>query len=114
MAGDPDPAKSESMALACIEGGADLLELGMPFSDPIADGPTLQQAAMRALAKGTDVAACLKIAARVRAKTDVPIVLMGYLNPVLAYGVERFFAGCEKSGVDGVILPDLPPEEADE
>jgi tryptophan synthase alpha chain len=111
MAGDPDLAASRAMALACIQGGADLLEIGMPFSDPIADGPTLQRAAERALAAGTTAARCLKLAAMVRKTTAIPIVLMGYLNPILAYGPERFLRDCELSGVDGLIVPDLPPEE---
>lgn len=114
MAGDPNWNTSKAVALACLEGGADILELGFPFSDPIADGPTLQRAAERALASGTTLARCLDLAAALRAKTAVPLVLMGYLNPVLAMGVETFFARCAQSGVDGVILPDLPPEEAGE
>jgi tryptophan synthase alpha chain len=114
MAGDPDLATSRAMALACAEGGADLLEIGMPFSDPIADGPTIQLAAERALAKGTTVAACLEMAAAVRARTTVPIALMGYVNPVLSYGEARFIEDCARAGVDAVILPDLPPEEAED
>jgi tryptophan synthase alpha chain len=114
MAGDPDLDTSRAMALACVEGGADLLELGMPFSDPIADGPTLQQAAERALASGTNTAGCLEVAAAVRARSQVPIALMGYLNPVLAHGPERFFAGCAAAGVDALIVPDLLPEESGE
>ncbi|HET7754640.1 MAG TPA: tryptophan synthase subunit alpha [Anaeromyxobacteraceae bacterium] len=114
MAGDPDVATSRAMALACAEGGADLLEIGMPFSDPIADGPTIQLASERALAKGTTVANCLEIAAWVRARTPVPIALMGYLNPVLSYGEERFVEDCGRAGVDAVIIPDLPPEEAED
>jgi tryptophan synthase alpha chain len=112
MGGDPDLATSREMALACAAGGADLLEIGMPFSDPIADGPTIQAAGERALASGTSVAACLRLAADVRRRTPAAIALMGYLNPVLAYGEERFLDGCAASGVDAVILPDLPPEEA--
>ena len=112
MGGDPDLATSRAMALACVEGGADLLEIGMPFSDPIADGPTIQLAAERALAKGTTVADCLELAASVRARADVPIAMMGYVNPVLSYGEVRFLDDCAKAGVDAVILPDLPPEEA--
>jgi tryptophan synthase alpha chain len=114
MAGDPDLATSRAMALACAEGGADLLEIGMPFSDPIADGPTIQLAAERALAKGTTVAGCLEVAASVRARTEVPIALMGYVNPVLSYGEARFVDDCARAGVDAVILPDLPPEEAED
>jgi tryptophan synthase alpha chain len=114
MAGDPDLATSRAMALACAEGGADLLEIGMPFSDPIADGPTIQLAGERALAKGTTVGACLEMAAAVRARTAVPIALMGYVNPVLSYGEARFIEDCARAGVDAVILPDLPPEEAED
>jgi tryptophan synthase alpha chain len=113
MAGDPDLASSREMALACAEGGADLLEIGMPFSDPIADGPTIQAAAERSLRAGTGVGDCLDLAAAVRRRTAVPIALMGYVNPVLSYGEARFLDGCAAAGVDAVILPDLPPEEAD-
>ncbi len=114
MGGDPDLATSEAAALACVEGGADLLELGMPFSDPIADGPTLQLAAERALASGTTVRDVLRLASALRRRTEIPIALMGYVNPVLALGEERFLAGAARAGVDAVILPDLPPEEAGE
>jgi len=113
MGGDPDLATSRDMALACAEGGADLLEIGMPFSDPIADGPTIQAAGERALAAGATVEGCLRLAADVRKRTRAPIALMGYVNPVLAYGEERFLDGCARAGVDAVILPDLPPEEAE-
>ena len=88
MGGDPDLATSRAMALACVEGGADLLEIGIPFSDPMADGPTIQHAAERALASGTTPDGVLEVAAAVRARSDVPIALMGYLNPILARGVE--------------------------
>ncbi|HTN51772.1 MAG TPA: tryptophan synthase subunit alpha, partial [Anaeromyxobacter sp.] len=93
MGGDPDLDGSRAMALACVEGGADLLELGVPFSDPIADGPTIQAAAGRALAAGTTVARVLDLARAVRARTEVPIALMGYLNPMLSHGPERFARG---------------------
>ncbi len=112
MAGDPDQATSLAMALACVEGGADVLELGVPFSDPIADGPTIQAAAQRALAAGTTFDDVLAIAARVRARSPVPIALMGYLNPMIARGVDRLVAGCREAGVDALIVPDLLPEEA--
>jgi tryptophan synthase alpha chain len=112
MAGDPDLETSQAMALACAEAGADLLELGIPFSDPIADGPILQHAAERALAAGTSLPDVLAVAAAVRARSSIPIVLMGYLNPILARGIERFARDCERSGVDAVIVPDLLPEEA--
>jgi tryptophan synthase alpha chain len=112
MAGDPDLATSRDMALACAAGGADILEIGMPFSDPIADGKTIQGAGERALRSGTTIASCLKIAAEVRRRTPAAIALMGYVNPVLAYGEERFLDDCAAAGVDALILPDLPPEEA--
>jgi tryptophan synthase alpha chain len=112
MAGDPDLATSRDMALACAAGGADILEIGMPFSDPIADGKTIQAAGERALRSGTNVAACLRLAAEVRRRTAAAIALMGYVNPVLAYGEERFLDDCAAAGVDALILPDLPPEEA--
>ncbi len=112
MGGDPDPATSLAMALACVEGGADVLELGVPFSDPIADGPTIQAAAQRALSRGTTLEDVLEIAAKVRARSQVPIALMGYLNPMIAGGVDRLVAGCIRAGVDALIVPDLLPEEA--
>lgn len=114
MGGDPDLASSREMALACAEGGADLLEIGIPFSDPIADGPTIQAAGERALAGGATLAGVLAMAAEVRRRTPVAIALMGYVNPVLAMGERRFLDACAASGVDAVILPDLPPEEAEE
>lgn len=114
MGGDPDVASSKAMAVACAEAGADLLEIGVPFSDPIADGPTIQHAAERALAAGTTPAAVLEVAAAVRARSEVPIALMGYLNPILAHGLERFAGDCERAGVDALIVPDLLPEEAGE
>jgi tryptophan synthase alpha chain len=114
MGGDPDVATSKAMALACAEAGADLLEIGIPFSDPIADGPTIQHAAERALARGTSTEDVLEIAAAVRARSQIPIALMGYLNPVLAHGVERFARDCGRAGVDALIVPDLLPEEAGE
>jgi tryptophan synthase alpha chain len=114
MAGDPDLATSKAMAVACAEGGADLVELGIPFSDPIADGPTIQHAAERALAAHTTTRDVLDVAAHLRARSDVPIALMGYLNPILSHGVEAFARDCEKAGVDALIVPDLLPEEAGE
>jgi len=112
MAGDPDTQGSQAMALACVAGGADILELGMPFSDPMADGPTLQRAAERSLGNGTTLDDCFAVAAAVRKKSQVPIALMGYVNPVLSYGEARFLDRCRETGVDALILPDLPPEEA--
>lgn len=114
MAGDPDLETSKAMAVACAQGGADLVELGIPFSDPIADGPTIQHAAERALAAGTTPRDVLAVAAHLRARSDVPIALMGYLNPILAHGVDRFARDCARAGVDALIVPDLLPEEAGE
>jgi tryptophan synthase alpha chain len=94
--------------------GADLIELGVPFSDPMADGATVQRASHAALEQGVTLIDCLDVAAEVRRSHDVPLLLMGYYNPIFKYGLRRFVAGCVSSGVDGLIIPDLPPEEADE
>jgi tryptophan synthase alpha chain len=114
MGGDPDAKGSVQAALACARGGADLIEIGIPFSDPMADGPTIQRAAERSLKAGTTVEDCLKIATQVRKETQAPIALMGYLNPMLQYGYDRFLTACVRAGVDALIVPDLPPEEAGE
>lgn len=114
MAGDPDLGTSEKLALACIRGGADLLELGVPFSDPIADGPEIQEAGQRALKAGTRPRDVFDLAARVRRASDVPLLLMTYLNPVLAIGLGPFAARAANAGVDGVIVPDLSLEESPE
>lgn len=107
MAGDPTIAASEAAVMACIESGADIVEIGIPFTDPIADGPTIQAAASRALRSGTTTADVLSLAARVHARApDVPIVLMGYLNPILA--MPDFFERCE--GVSALLCPDLPAD----
>ena len=112
MGGDPDLGTSRDMALACVEGGADVLEIGVPFSDPVADGPVIQRAAERSLAAGTTLATCVDLVNALRRETDVPIALMGYWNPVLAYGEEHFLEDCQEVGVDALIVPDLLPEEA--
>jgi len=114
MAGDPSASASRDMALACAKGGADILELGMPFSDPIADGPTIQRAAERSLLTGTTLVDVLKVAREIRKKTDAPTVLMGYVNPVFSYGLPKFLTDAANAGVQACILPDLPPEEAEE
>ncbi len=113
-AGDPDLGTTEELIHALVESGADLIELGFPFSDPMADGPTIQAASERALASGTTLAAILEMVRRVRLHTNVPIVLMGYYNPVFSYGPERFAADAAAAGIDGLLLVDLPPEEAGE
>lgn len=114
MAGDPDLSTSERLALACVRGGANILELGIPFSDPIADGPTIQAAGQRALKAGTRPGDVLDLAARLRRATEVPLVLMTYLNPVLSMGLEPFADRAAAAGVDGLIVPDLSMEESED
>jgi tryptophan synthase alpha chain len=112
-AGDPDLEGTEILALALAAAGADILELGVPFSDPIADGPVNQAAAARALASGTTLVGILALVARLQSRLGIPIVLFTYFNPIHAYGVERFAEHAAASGVDGVLCVDLPPEEAE-
>lgn len=112
MGGDPDVKGSARMALACVAGGADLLEIGVPFSDPIADGATIQLAAGRALAHGTTPRDCLEVVRAVREVSQVPVALMGYLNPILSADPATFFPEAAAAGVDALIIPDLLPEEA--
>ena len=111
-AGDPDLATSEAILAALPAAGADIIELGMPFSDPMADGPAIQAASIRALEGGQTMVRTLAMVQRFRQRdTDTPIVLMGYYNPIYVYGVERFIADALTAGVDGLIIVDLPPEE---
>lgn len=110
-AGDPDLAVTERLVSLAAAAGADIIELGIPFSDPVADGPIIQAASQRALASGTTIERVLKMVARCRQQTDVPLVLMSYYNPILSYGLSRFAADGSAAGVDGVIVPDLPVEE---
>jgi len=113
-AGDPDLATSEQIIHRLIESGVDIIELGFPFSDPMADGPTIQLASERALKAGTTLRGVLDMVSRVRQHSNVPIVLMGYYNPVFCYGVEAFARDAATAGVDGLLLVDLPLEEAEE
>ena len=113
-AGDPDLATTEEMIHLLEESGADIIELGVPFSDPMADGPTIQLSSERALASGTTLTAILDSVRNVRKSSSIPIILMGYLNPIHAYGYERFSHDAAQAGVDGVLLVDMPPEEAEE
>ncbi len=114
MAGDPDIAGSLECAHELAK-HADILEIGMPFTDPMADGPIVQAAGLRALANKVGVKEVLDFVQQFRSKnSDIPIVLMGYFNPVLAYGVDKFCNDCNKLGVDGLIVVDIPPEEANE
>jgi len=115
MAGDPDAATSLAILEALPAAGADLVELGMPFTDPMADGPAVQAAGLRALKAGQTLRATLKMVAAFRAKdAETPIVLMGYFNPIYVHGVEPFLREAKAAGVDGLIVVDCPPEEDDE
>lgn len=111
-AGDPTLAASEEIVLAAAEAGADVIELGVPFSDPMADGPIIQRASERALRSGTTLAGVLLLARRVREKTNVPLVLFSYYNPILQASLERFAIDAASAGIDGVLVTDLTPEEA--
>lgn len=114
MAGDPDLPRTQGFALACERGGADVLEIGIPFSDPIADGPEIQRAGQRALRSGTRPRDVLGLAASLRQRSEIPIVLMSYANPIYAMGLETFSERARDAGVDGVIVPDLSWEASDE
>jgi tryptophan synthase alpha chain len=115
MAGDPDPETSLALLKSLPEAGADIVEFGMPFTDPMADGPAIQAAGLRALRAGQTTARTLDLVRRFRAEDpDTPLILMGYFNPIYQYGVERFLADARGAGVDGLIVVDLPPEEDDE
>ncbi|MGA8650233.1 MAG: tryptophan synthase subunit alpha, partial [Xanthobacteraceae bacterium] len=112
MAGDPDYENSLAIVKALPQAGADLIELGMPFTDPMADGPAIQAAGLRALKAGQNMKRTLSLVREFRHADDAtPIVLMGYYNPIYIYGVERFLADANSAGVDGLIVVDLPPEE---
>jgi len=113
-AGDPDLETTEQLVLAMTEAGADLIELGIPFSDPVAEGVVIQQADERALASGTTTDKIFDMVKRVRQHTDVPLAFMTYINPIYVYGAERFLSSCAACGVDAVIVPDLPFEERSE
>ena len=111
-AGDPDLDRTPAILAALVAGGADIIELGMPFTDPMADGPTIQDGNLRSLAAGTTLARVLDAVAAFRTKdVTTPLILMGYFNPILAYGPERFAAAAAAAGLDGTIVVDLPPEE---
>jgi tryptophan synthase alpha chain len=114
-AGDPHPALTVPLLRALVEGGADILELGVPFSDPMADGPVIQRAGERALKHGVGLSDVLKMVREFRKSDEAtPVVLMGYANPVEAMGVEKFIAAAGTAGVDGVIVVDYPPEECEQ
>jgi len=112
MAGDPSLEDTESLIIELEKAGADLIELGIPFSDPLADGPTIQKAAARALEQDVSLRVVIDLVKRIRKVSQVPIIFMSYYNPVFKYGEEKFVTDAVKAGVDGIIIPDLPPEEA--
>jgi len=112
--GDPDRDTTVDIVRALESAGADAIELGVPFSDPIADGPVIQAASQRALAKGTTIGDVLKIAAEVRRKSELPLIAFSYLNPIMRYGTERFALDASAAGIDALLLTDLPPEAATE
>jgi tryptophan synthase alpha chain len=113
-AGDPSLAATEKIVLAAAEAGADVIELGVPFSDPVADGPTIQRASERALRSGTTLAGVIGLVEKIRAQSDVPLVLFTYFNPILQMGLEKFARTAALAGADGVLATDLTPEEAEE
>ena len=113
-AGDPSLDKTEEFILEMANSGADLVEIGIPFSDPIAEGEVIQNANVRALSNGATVKKVFEMVASVRKKTDVPLVFLTYLNPVFHYGYEEFLSKCNEVGIDGIIIPDLPYEEKGE
>jgi tryptophan synthase alpha chain len=111
-AGYPHPDHTVDLILGFEKAGADIIELGMPFSDPLADGPTIQHSSEVALANGITMDGIFEMVGKIREKSEIPIVLMGYINPVFNYGIERFFGRAAECGADGVILPDVPVEES--
>jgi tryptophan synthase alpha chain len=113
-AGDPSLDATHKFVLALAEAGADVIELGVPFSDPLADGPTIQRASERALKSGTTLAGVLNLVRRIRESSQVPLVLFSYYNPILQMGLEKFSAAAAQAGADGVLATDLTPEESDE
>ena len=113
-AGDPSLEASARIVAAAAEAGADIIELGVPFSDPVADGPVIQRASERALRSGTTLASVLDLVRNLRAHTDVPLVLFSYFNPILQMGLQKFAESAASAGADGVLITDLTPEEADE
>lgn len=112
-AGYPELHSTVDLVLAMERGGADIIEIGMPFSDPLADGPVIQQSSSVAIRNGMTLARLLEDVSHLRSLSDIPVVLMGYLNPIFRFGPDEFFAAAARSGVDGVVLPELPLEESE-
>lgn len=113
-AGDPDLETTEKLVLEMFDNGADIVEIGVPFSDPVAEGKVIQAASLRSLSNGTDLTKIFGTVENLRKKTDKPLILMMYVNTIFRFGTERFFRLCREKGIDGVIVPDLPFEERDE
>jgi tryptophan synthase alpha chain len=113
-AGDPNLQTTARLIPELEKAGVDILELGVPFSDPMADGPVIQRSSERALASGTTLEKILKLVKQVRQSSPIPILLMGYYNPILSFGVKKYFAAAKRAGVDGTLIVDLPPEEGEE
>ncbi len=113
-AGDPDLETTEKAVFEMFGNGADIIELGVPFSDPVAEGVTIQKSSLRSLKNGTNLTKIFETVKRIREKTEKPLILMMYINTIFVYGTDRFFADCKQYGIDGVIVPDMPFEERDE
>lgn len=111
-AGYPDLESTVDLVIGCEENGAELIELGMPFSDPLADGPTIQYSSEKAIQNGITLERIFAMVREIRAKSNIPLILMGYMNPVLRYGISEFCAAAGEAGADGLIIPDIPPEES--
>ena len=109
--GYPDVETTLKVVPLLAKNGADIIELGIPFSDPLADGVTIQRASFQALQNGVTTATCLEVASKLRQQVDVPLIFMSYYNPLFKYGLKKFCHDCSQSGIDGLIIPDLPPEE---
>src|SRR3954463_12964704 len=109
--GDPDLSTSRSVALAAIDAGADVIELGVPFSDPVADGPIIQRASERALRQGATLEKILKLAGHIRRRSQAGLIIFSYLNPILKMGLKPFWDAAEEAGIDGALILDLPVEE---
>ncbi|MBC8256675.1 MAG: tryptophan synthase subunit alpha [Candidatus Marinimicrobia bacterium] len=113
-AGYPTKESAVEMVMAAEQAGAAMVELGMPFSDPLADGLIIQEASQIAIENGVNIKWILETVSNIRMQSEMPLVLMGYINPIIKYGVDKFIIDCKNAGVDGLIIPDLPPEEAEE
>ena len=112
-AGYPSKESMIDMVLEAEKAGADMIELGMPFSDPLADGPIIQESSQVAINNGVNISWIFSLVKTIRINSEIPLVLFGYINPIIKYGISKFLTDCKKTGVDGLIIPDLPPEEAE-